>query len=49
MQEIEKKYLEYFQNLYADLVEKIKSEKAITDETEVEIKEVISKFVESIK
>jgi len=49
MVEIEKKYLEYFENLHKDLVEKIKTEKAITDETEGEIKEVIIKFVESVK
>ncbi|MGD0576849.1 MAG: F0F1 ATP synthase subunit alpha, partial [Candidatus Staskawiczbacteria bacterium] len=49
MQVIEKKYLEYFENLHKDLVEKIKTERAITDETEKEIKEVISSFIESQK
>ncbi|KKQ23239.1 MAG: ATP synthase subunit alpha [Parcubacteria group bacterium GW2011_GWA2_37_10] len=48
MQEIEKKYLEYFENLHKDLVEKIKSEKAISEETEKEIKSVIQSFIESI-
>jgi len=47
MQEIEKKYLEYFENLHKDLLEKIKSERQITDETEAEIKEVITKFIEA--
>jgi F-type H+-transporting ATPase subunit alpha len=47
MVEIEKKYLEYFETLHKPLVEKIKTEKAITDETEKEIKEVITKFIES--
>jgi len=49
MVEIEKKYLEYFENLHKDLVEKIKTEKAITDETEAEIKKVISSFIETQK
>ena len=49
MGEIEKKYLEYFENLHKDLIEKIKSEKAITDETEAEIKEVINSFIENQK
>jgi len=49
MQTIEKKYLEYFENLHKDLVEKIKTEKAISDETEKEIREVISSFIESQK
>ncbi len=49
MQEIEKKYLEYVQNLHADLLEKIKTEKAISDETEAEIKKIISSFIESQK
>jgi len=46
MQEIEKKFLEYIENLHKDLLEKIKSERAITDETEAEIKKVIEKFIE---
>ena len=49
MQQIEKKYLEYFENLHKDIVEKIKTERQITDETEKEIKEVISSFIESMK
>ncbi len=49
MPETEKKFLEYFDNLHKDLVEKIKKERAISDETEIEIKAVITKFVESVK
>ena len=49
MQGVEKKYLEYFGNLHKDLLEKIKSERQITDETESEIKKVISFFIESQK
>lgn len=47
MVETEKKFLEYLNNLHKDLVEKIAKERAITDETEKEIKSVITKFVES--
>ena len=47
MHEIEKKYLEYFDNLHKDLIEKIKTDRQITDDTEKEIKEVISSFIES--
>ena len=49
MQEIEKKFLEYIENLHKDLLEKIKSERAITDETEAEIKKIISSFIDSQK
>jgi len=49
MHEIEKKYLEYFENLHKDLIEKIKDDRQITDDTEKEIKEVITKFVETVK
>lgn len=48
IQEIEKKFLEYVEKLYKDLVEKIQKERAISDELETEIKEVIIKFVESL-
>jgi len=48
MQEIEKKFIEYIDNLHKELGEKIQKERAISDELETEIKEVISKFVESI-
>ncbi|MCX6724299.1 MAG: F0F1 ATP synthase subunit alpha [Candidatus Staskawiczbacteria bacterium] len=46
MQAIEKKFLEYVENLHKDLVEKIKTDRAITDETEAQIKKVITAFVE---
>ena len=48
MNEIEKKFIEYIDNLHKELGEKIQKERAISDELESEIKEVISKFVESI-
>jgi F-type H+-transporting ATPase subunit alpha len=47
MQEIQKKFIENLDNLHKDLVEKIKKERAITDELEGEIKEVITKFIEN--
>jgi len=47
MLEIEKKFVEYLDALHKDLVEKIKKDRAITDETEVEIKKVIQSFVDS--
>jgi len=53
MGEIEKKYLEYFSTLGGpasggeNLLEKIKRDREITDETEAEIKKVISSFIES--
>jgi len=49
IQEIEKKFLEYVNNLHADLLEKIKKDRAISDELETEIKQVINSFIESIK
>lgn len=49
MQTVEKKFLEYVENLHKDLIEKIKTERAISDETEAEMKKVISSFVESQK
>ena len=45
MQEVEKKFIEYIENLHKDLLEKIKLERQITDETEVEIKKVIEEFI----
>ena len=47
MQEIEKKFFEYIENLHKDLLETIKKERQITDETEAEIKKVISSFIEA--
>jgi len=49
MQEVEKKFIEYIDNLHKDLIKKIKEDKQITDETEGEIKKVISSFIESWK
>ena len=49
MQEIEKKYIEYFENLHKDIIEKIKTERVISPELEGEIKKVISSFIESVK
>lgn len=46
MGEVEAKFIEYFENLHKDLIEKIKKERAISDETEAEIKKVITSFVE---
>jgi F-type H+-transporting ATPase subunit alpha len=47
MPEIEKKFVEYLDSLHKDLVEKIKKDRAITDETEIEIKKIIQSFVEA--
>ncbi|MCX6719644.1 MAG: F0F1 ATP synthase subunit alpha, partial [Candidatus Staskawiczbacteria bacterium] len=49
MQIIEKKYLEYFENLHKDIIETIRTEKSISDDLEAKIKEVISSFIESQK
>ena len=54
IQTIEKKFLEYVSALGGsasggeNLLEKIKSERAITDETEKEIKKVIESFIDSV-
>jgi F-type H+-transporting ATPase subunit alpha len=47
IQSIEKKFLEYVDSLHKDFLEKIKSERAISDETEAEMKKIISSFVEA--
>jgi F-type H+-transporting ATPase subunit alpha len=47
MQEIEKKFIEYVNDLHGELVEKIKKERAISEETEAQIKQVIEKFIEA--
>jgi F-type H+-transporting ATPase subunit alpha len=49
IQGVEVKYLEYLENFHKDLVETIRSEKKIADETEEELKKAITKFVESQK
>lgn len=47
MQRIEKELIEYTEKLHKDLIKKIKTEKEISDETEVELKKVIEAFVAS--
>lgn len=47
IQKIEAKFLEYVQDLHGDLLDSLKKERAITDEIEKKLKEVIGKFVES--
>jgi F-type H+-transporting ATPase subunit alpha len=49
MQQVEKKYVEYFENLHKEFLEKIKQERQITDETEAELKKIISTFIENSK
>jgi F-type H+-transporting ATPase subunit alpha len=49
MQTIEKKFIEYIDNLHKGLVEKIKADRAITDDTEAQIKKAIESFVENQK
>ena len=49
MQEIEKKFIEYVDDLHGELVEKIKKERAISEDIETEIKQVIEKFIEAHK
>jgi len=49
MQTIEAKFLDYFEKLHKGLIEKIKTDRQITDETEAEVKKVISSFVENQK
>ncbi len=46
---VEKDFVEYVDKLHKKLIEKIKSERAISDETEGEIKKVITSFIESQK
>ncbi len=47
VQEVEKKFLEYVKDLHGDLLDSLKKERAITEEIEKKMKEVISKFIES--
>jgi F-type H+-transporting ATPase subunit alpha len=49
MLEIEKKYLDYIETQHGQLIEKIRKERAISDDTESEIKTVIQSFIESVK
>lgn len=45
VQLVEKKFIEYIENLHKDLIRKIKTEKQISDETEGEIKKVLESFI----
>jgi F-type H+-transporting ATPase subunit alpha len=47
MQTIEAKFIEYIENLHKDLLEKIKSERAISDELESDIKKIVESFINS--
>jgi len=49
MQAIEKKFIEYIENLHKDFLDKIKTERQITDQTEEEMKKIIESFVENQK
>ena len=49
MPTIEKKFIEYIDNFNKELVEKIKIERSITDETEAEMKKAIEAFIENQK
>ena len=49
MQTVEAKFLSYVEKLHKDLIEKIKTERAITDETEAKVKKVIEGFIENQK
>ncbi len=46
IQKIEAKFLEYVENLHKDLMDSLRSQRAITDDIEKQLKEVITKFVE---
>lgn len=47
IQGVEAKFLEYVQDLHGDVLDLLKKERAITDEIEGKMKEVIAKFIES--
>jgi len=47
MQNVEKKFLEYLESLHKELLEKIKKERAITDDLEAEIKKAIGNFLQA--
>jgi len=48
IQKIEASFLEYAEDLHADLFDRLRSERQITEEIEKQIKEVIGKFIESV-
>ncbi len=47
IQKIEAKFLEYVKDLHSDLLDSLRSERAITDEIEGKMKKVIEKFIET--
>jgi F-type H+-transporting ATPase subunit alpha len=48
IQNIEAKFLEYVKDLHGDLLDLLQKERAITDEIEGKLKEVIGKFIEAV-
>ncbi len=49
MQEIEKKFIEYIEKLNKDFLAELKKERQLTENIEKQMKEIITKFVDSIK
>jgi F-type H+/Na+-transporting ATPase subunit alpha len=49
IQAIEKKFLEYFENLHKEIIDEIKEKRQIDDKLEEKIKEVITSFIDSQK
>ncbi|MCX6720495.1 MAG: F0F1 ATP synthase subunit alpha [Candidatus Staskawiczbacteria bacterium] len=49
MQTIEKKFIEYIDNLHKDIIDEIKDKRQISDELEAKIKKAIESFVENQK
>ena len=49
IQKIEEKFLKYVNDLHEDLLDSLRKERQITDEIEGKLKEVITKFIESVK
>jgi len=47
IQAVEAKFIEYIDKLHKDFLEKIKTERQVTDELETEMKSIIQSFVES--
>jgi F-type H+-transporting ATPase subunit alpha len=48
IQVVEAKFLAHVSELHPEILEKLQAERAISDETEAKMKEVISKFIESV-
>ncbi len=49
MHDVEKKFIEYIENLNKDLLNKIREKREISEDIEKQIKEAIGKFIESVK